>query len=496
MGARPRPVAVSGVPGLSADLPGATAGGKQWQWQWRLELNVASRGGIFAASHRSTTIGIIVAMTLVAFEGIAVATVMPVVGRELNGLQIYSWAFSAYVGASLVGMVSSGVWSDRIGPRHPFVLGAIIFGTGALLSGSAPTMGWLIVGRGIQGLGGGALIVALYVVIGRGYDERLRPKAFSVLSAAWVIPALVGPVVAGWLTEVATWRWAFWLVPVVIIWPLVALRPALITHSGGTGERGRSSRPWWALTAAVGLTGIQVGLVRPAGVSPWLALIAGVVGFGLLLPAARILLPAGALRLARGLPTTVVMRGILAGTFFASEAFLPLALVQLRGVSVTWAGLTLAVASAGWIAGSAWQSRLPGEVDRARAVQLGTSLVAVGLATLPLCLIPALPVWTCVGSWLIGALGMGLCFPSINVQTLRLSAKANQGRNSSGLQISDAIFTAVGLGVAGAIHSAGVVGGGADRTTYTVMWLIAAVIAGIAALVVARRITPVVQDQG
>ena len=86
---------------------------------------------------------------------------------------------------------------------------------------------------------------------------------------------------------------------------------------------------------------------------------------------------------------------------------------------------------------------------------------------------------------------MGLCFPSINVQTLRLSAKANQGRNSSGLQISDAIFT-----VAGAIHSAGVVGGGADRTTYTVMWLIAAVIAGIAALVVARRITPVVQDQG
>ena len=184
------------------------------------------------------------------------------------------------------------------------------------------------------------------------------------------------------------------------------------------------------------------------------------------------------------------MRGLLAGCFFASEAFLPLALVEQRGVSVTMAGLTLAVASAGWVAGSALQSRLPGDADRARPVQIGSVLVAVGLVTLPLSLIPQVPVWACVFSWLVGALGMGLSFPSINVQTLRLSDPAEQGVNSSALQISDAVITTVGLSIAGAIHAAAVAGGGAQPVTYAVIWLIAGAGSALGAIV-ARRMTPV-----
>ena len=110
-------------------------------------------------------------MTLVAFEAVAVGTVMPVVGIELDGLATYSWAFGAYVSASLLGMVASGTWCDRDGPGRPFTVGALLFGAGALLAGSAPSMGVLIAARGLQGLGGGALIVALYVLIARAYDE-------------------------------------------------------------------------------------------------------------------------------------------------------------------------------------------------------------------------------------------------------------------------------------------------------------------------------------
>lgn len=432
-------------------------------------------------------------MTLVAFEGIAIATVMPVVGRDLDGLAIYAWSFGAYVAASLLGMVAAGSWCDSHGPRRPLLVGSWIFGVGAALAGFAPTMEVLIGARFVQGLGGGALIVALYVLIARAYDESLRPRAFSVLSAAWVLPSLIGPLVAGWLAEYASWRWAFWLVPFVMVIPLLTLRGVLRAHEGKQeGEQKTPVHPGRvraAVAGAGGLLCLQVALIRPGGLSLLIALLVAAIGIALLIPAAWRLLPPGALVLRRGLASTVLMRGILAGCFFSAEAFLPLALVSERGVSVTWAGMILAVASAGWLIGSFWQSRLPGGQDRTPAVVLGTVLVAVGLATAPLCLVLSFPVWICVFSWLVGALGMGLAFPSINVQAMRLSPVSEQGVNSSALQISDAMFSALALAIAGAIHAAAVAAGGAQPSTYTLMWLLAAA-GALTATLVARRMSP------
>ena len=123
-------------------------------------------------------------MTLVAFEGISVATVMPAAAADLDGLGAYAWAFNTYIVTSLVGMVVAGTWCDRVGPRIPMVLGVGMFALGAAVAALAPSMAVLVVGRGMQGLGGGAGIVAVYVLIARGFDERIRPRAFSLLSAA------------------------------------------------------------------------------------------------------------------------------------------------------------------------------------------------------------------------------------------------------------------------------------------------------------------------
>ena len=69
----------------------------------------------------------------------------------------------------------------------------------------------LIIGRVLQGLGGGAMIVSGYLLIARAYPEELRPKAFSLLSAAWIVPSIVGPLIAGWLSDSISWRWVFWI---------------------------------------------------------------------------------------------------------------------------------------------------------------------------------------------------------------------------------------------------------------------------------------------
>ncbi len=424
-------------------------------------------------------------MTLFAFEGMAVATVMPVVAVELGGLGLYAWAFNAYVACSLVGMVVAGTWCDRDGPRRAMWTGLIVFAGGAMAAGFAWSMPVLIAARGAQGLGGGALIVATYVVIARAFPEDLRPKAFSLLAASWVVPAIVGPLIAGWLTESLSWRWAFWLVPFVLLLPALLLRSVLREHEGGTGED-REGRVVAAIATALGLTLAMFALMRPAGLPVWVDVVGLAAGVTLIVIAARRLLPEGALRLGRGLPTTILMRGVLAGAFFGAETFVALALVEQRGLTVTQAGLVLSVSALGWWSGSYAQSRIPESVDRASTVRVGALIIAGGLATLPLCLVSGVPAFVCAVSYFIASIGMGLCFPSIAVQTLRLSPEDQQGANSAALQISDAILSSLALGVLGIIHSSAVADGGATVLTYDTLWWLCAVIAVGGALLAGR----------
>ena len=431
-------------------------------------------------------------MTLVAFEGISVATIMPAAAGDLDGLGAYAWAFNTYIVTSLVGMVVAGTWCDRVGPRIPMVLGVGLFALGAAVAAVAPVMAVLVVGRGLQGLGGGAGIVAVYVLIARGFAEAIRPRAFSLLSAAWVVPSLVGPFIAGWLTDVVSWRAVFALVPLVVVLPAVVLLPVLGRYDGGDPDGGRPGRTRAALVVAAGLLLAQTGLGR-AGTGDAVTAITGVglavLGLALAVVAARGLLPAGTLRLRRGLPTTVLLRGVLSAGFFAGEVFVPLSLVTLREVSTTASGLVLTTGAIGWVCGSAVQARLPASLDRGRVVRVGALVSAVGVAVLPLALVPALPAWLAAVGWAIGTVGMGLSFPSISVQTLALSAPQEQGVNSSSLQMVDAMCSALAIAAAGAVQSAAVAAGGATRATYTAIWLGGALVL-VAGAVLAGRMTP------
>jgi predicted MFS family arabinose efflux permease len=425
-------------------------------------------------------------MTLAAFEAIATATAMPVVARELDALSGYTWAFNAYIVASLLAMVIAGLRCDATGPRGPIVAGIAAFAVGSVVAGAAPSMLILIVGRAGQGIGSGAVIVGLYVLIARAYPESLRPKAFSALAAAWVLPSLVGPLVAGWLADSVSWRLVFWIVPIFVIPPLLLLLPRLAEHQGGSPNPRARQRIIAGIVATAGLLAIQDGLVRvtvPGGLE-------AAIGFILILGAGRVLLPAGSLTLARGLPTTVMMRGLIAAGYFSAEVFLPLALVEIKGVSVTYAGLTLALGAASWAVGSFAQSRLSGSTDRSVAVLVGALVVAVSILSLPLVLIASVPAWAAAGSWALGAMGMGLSIPSISVQTMRLSPEADQGMNSAALQIVDSVLVVIGTALIGTVYAHAVAGAGVTSATYSTMWISAAVVVALAALL-APRMRPV-----
>ena len=164
----------------------------------QIEKETTLRGKVKSAmTYPIAVVGLVLVITLIGFEAMAIATVMPRVSRELHGIRLYGWVFSAFLLASLLGIVLGGRLADRHGPARPFVLGLVLFSAGLVLGGLAPSMPVLVFARAVQGLGAGAIPTVIYVVIGRAYPPVLQPRMFAVLSSAWVLPALIGPMDSG-----------------------------------------------------------------------------------------------------------------------------------------------------------------------------------------------------------------------------------------------------------------------------------------------------------
>jgi MFS family permease len=387
----------------------------------------------------------------VAIEAMAVATIMPKVVRSLHGLRFYSWAFTAYLLADVVGMVDAGRRTDRSGPRSALLGGLLLFAVGLVVDATARDMSMLLVGRVLQGVGGGQLIVAVYVVVARAVPAAARPKTFAALSAAWVVPALVGPALAGLVTSVFGWRWVFaGIVPlaaigVVLLLPVLRSLPRYVESEAADGSGRVRLGTLGGVVLALGLGVVQAAVETLRWWSP-LVVIAGLV---VALPPLRRLLPEGALRLRAGLPTVVMLRGILTFAFFGAEAYLPLSLTRLHHGTPEVVGIPLTLAALGWSAGSFWQGRQ--RQDRVRLLRLGFVLVAIGVAALLVVATSATSLWWAVPPWLVAGTGMGLAMPIVSVLTLELSPEADQGANSAALQVSDMTGGILGIAAAGAL---------------------------------------------
>jgi MFS family permease len=401
------------------------------------------------------TAGLLMLVTLVAFEAMAVATAMPTAVAELHGLAWYAWPFSAFLVASVVGLVVGGDLGDRKGPRPALLAGVGSFGLGLLAAGLAPDMVLFVAARAVQGVGGGVISVSLYVVAGRAYEPALRPRLFGAISAAWVLPALVGPVASGLITAQASWRLVFLgLLPLIAV-GLVLVLPAM-RRLGPPDDVSALSpgRRWWALLAGLGLAALQYSGQRLDLVAAGPA----VLGLVALAVGLRPLLPPGTARMRRGLPAVVAARGILAGAFFGMDALLPLAMTRLHGYGPAAAGIPLTAGALGWAAASQLQGRRP-DASRVRLLRLGFALLAVGIAATGTILLPGVGGWPAYLSWGVAGLGMGLGMPSVGVLLLEQSPEHRRGSDSAALNIADVTGSAVCVGIVGiliALTAAGV----------------------------------------
>ena len=409
--------------------------------------------GIFKPPYQTLTIGIILAVTMVAFEGLAVTTIAPSLAQDLHGFDLFGWIFSAYLLAQLTGTVIASHQIDQRGPAFPFIVGLVLFGLGLAMTAVAPNMLLAIAGRTLQGFGAGSFVTCIYSSIFLCYEDALRVQILAVFSASYIIPALIGPYVAGVMAVHFTWRFVFWgLLPLLCLAAVLTLPTFLRIQS--TGSPGASSRLWSALQLALGTGLLLTGLGQlPQLLGVWVAL----GGLVLVVLPLQSLLPAGTFTAHPGLPAIVASRGLFVASYFGIQTFLVLALTTLKGHTSETAGLVVAVGTLSWSAAAWLQARLDrrdsGSGRRQRVlVGVAFMLAGAGLATLVLW-IPSKELDVAVYSCILLGFGIGLAHPTSGAIAFTYATDRSEGVISADLQIADTFTPAISIGVGGALLS-------------------------------------------
>lgn len=415
---------------------------------------------IWDRERRWVTAGSVALIFLAAIEALAVTTVMPIVSDALDGQSLYAVAFAGTLATSVIGMVAAGAWSDARGPRGALYVAVSLFIIGLLLSGFAITMHQFLAGRLVQGLGAGGQTVALYVVVARLYPPHLHGRVFAAFAAAWVVPSMVGPFLAGAVAEYLDWRWAFLGVAILtgIAFVTIALRLRGVDLGHGSPQDRRALVVRLGLAVVVAVCAVLIGFSADMPVAVgWPVAIAAVVAIG---AAVLPLLPRRTLRAGRGLPSVVLMRGIVAGAFFAAEAYIPYLLMERFGFSATWAGVALMLAALAWAGASQLQGRYGERLGNTRITTVSLALLLVAMSCVLIAALFGVSPLLVVLGWAFAGGGMGLLYPRLTVLTLAYSHDGNQGFNSSALSISDSTGSAIVIALAGL--AVATLGGGAD----------------------------------
>jgi MFS family permease len=397
---------------------------------------------VFAGARGRLTTGLLLLEALVAVQILVVATVMPAIRRDLGGIALYGWTFSASGLGMFAAIPIAGHAMDRFGARRLLAATLVVYTAGLVLAALAPSMLVLVLARLIQGVGGGGVYAVSLGTVAKTYPEEIRPRVLALLAAMWIVPGLVGPPFGAAIASTVGWRWAF-VAPI----PVLVLAAVLVFPALPAAVRDRETRvallPPLALAA-----GAALFLAGLTDLSPWSAPLV-VLGLAVALPALRRIVPRGTLTARRGMPAAAAAAFLLSVSFMTADAFLTLMLTAVNGRTLAEAGLVITLVTIAWAAGSWWQSRVAVSRDLGSLVMLGSALVIVGSLAAAGALLHwplALPYL----GWTVAGVGMGIAFPTIPLSVMNASAKGEEASELSSVLLMDTLGVAVGAGLGGA----------------------------------------------
>ncbi|MDR7248308.1 MFS transporter [Bacillus pumilus] len=409
--------------------------------------------GVFDAKYRALTIGIILAVTTVAFESLAVVTIAPSLAQKLNGLHLYGWIFSSFLLAQILGTMIIGTRINKNGVFASFGISILFFVIGIVIAATSVNMITLIIGRVFQGFGGGGIITCVYYSITLGYPDKLRTKILALFSGAYILPALIGPYIAGLIAEQISWRGVFWLVLPFIGLAVMLTLPAFRKFSVRVTTPSKNNRKeGFAVLLTIGTGMFLAGL---SFITDWKGIVLLVAGLFIMIHPLRKLLPEGTLSARRGLPATIASRGFFVASYNATESYVVLALTDVKKLPADMAGLIVAAGALSWSAAAWLQSKLDAKdhgMGRKKRVTVGIGFMIIGVAAVILAVsLPEGGIVFAVISQLFTGFGIGLAHPTTGAIALQHTKTGEEGEISASLQFTDAFSPGLSIGIGGAL---------------------------------------------
>ncbi|MBA3860051.1 MAG: MFS transporter [Cyanobacteria bacterium PR.3.49] len=228
--------------------------------QWRPKISPEKRWTVFGS--------LMLVMLLAAMDQTIVSTAMPRIIGELNGLDHYSWVATSYMLLSTVSLPLYAKLSDIMGRKTILLFGVVVFLLGSIFCGLAQTMTQLIVARGFQGIGAGALLPIVMATMGDMFSPRERGRYQGFAGAVFAFASVAGPFLGGWITDHTHWRWVFFInlpLGAIAMFALIRLMPSY------TGARWKDVKIDFVGAAflVTGLTSLLLGFTWAGVALPW-----------------------------------------------------------------------------------------------------------------------------------------------------------------------------------------------------------------------------------
>ena len=385
-----------------------------------------------------------------AADSLVTATIMPSVGRALGGYAYFGWATAGYLLGSVLAGASAGLLARRFGLRRATAAAAALYAIGCVMSAAGPDILTFLVGRVLQGIGGGWVVGFCSVAIGLMFPDRTLPKVYAAITSVWGVASLIGPLIGGLFADAGQWRWVFWSFAIQAV--LVGAAAFVMLPKGEDGQAD-ARMAWGQLglialgVAAIALADLAGGFGRSSALT--------LVGVALLLVmvwwderAAVRLLPRGASDLRTAAGSGYAALFLMTAASMGYSVYGPALLQTLAGLKALAAGYVVALEAVAWTVTGLIVTNLIGRWP-GRMIRLGAALALIGVGLSAL----VFPTGSVIGAGFAGIVlggGFGLCSAFMSQRILASLGAEDRAIGAAGIATVRLTGSAAGAAVAAA----------------------------------------------